>query len=176
MNYPEEILERAKAIRLLIMDVDGVLTDGRLWFTADGEELKSFHARDGHGIKLVQRSGIETAVISGRRSKAVALRMESLGIAHVYQGFEQKLGPFEDLMENLKMKPAEVCYVGDDLLDLPLLRRVGLAVAVADAHFGIEPHIHLRTRQSGGMGAIREVCDLILYAQDQLEGIVRSYY
>ena len=176
MDYPEEIVERASTIRLLIMDVDGVLTDGRLWFTAKGEELKAFHARDGHGIKLLQRIGVETAVISGRRSQAVALRMESLGIRHVYQGYEEKLQPFEELMAKLEVSPGATCYVGDDLLDLPIIRRVGLAVGVADAHFGIRPHLHHMTRMQGGMGAVREVCDLILYAQDQLEGIVKSYY
>lgn len=157
------------------MDVDGVLTDGRLWFTPAGDELKAFHARDGHGIKLLQRAGIETAVISGRRSPAVALRMESLGVKHVYQGYEQKLGAFEDLTQKLNITPDETCFVGDDLLDLPLLRRVGLAVTVPDAHFSIEPYRHFTTARPGGMGAIREVCDLILYAQDKLEDIVKSY-
>jgi 3-deoxy-D-manno-octulosonate 8-phosphate phosphatase (KDO 8-P phosphatase) len=170
------ILERAQNIRLLICDVDGVLTDGRLYFTPEGEELKSFHARDGHGIKLVQRAGIDTAVISGRNSKAVALRMESLGVRHVFQGQEHKLPTFLNLLEELGITADQVAFVGDDLLDLPLLRRVGLAVAVADSHFTILNSAHWITSQPGGMGAVREVCDLLLTAQNKLEAIIESYH
>ncbi len=170
------ILERAQNIRLLICDVDGVLTDGRLYFTPEGEELKSFHARDGHGIKLVQRAGIDTAVISGRNSKAVALRMESLGVRHVFQGQEHKLPTFLNLLDELGITADQVAFVGDDLLDLPLLRRVGLAVAVADSHFTILNSAHWITSQPGGMGAVREVCDLLLTAQNKLEAIIESYH
>lgn len=173
---PTDILERAANVRLLICDVDGVLTNGQLFFTPSGDELKGFHARDGHGIKLIQRAGIETAVISGRRSPAVALRMESLGVRHVYQGHEHKLGAFEELLEKLALHPEQACFIGDDLLDLTLLRRVGLAVAVADAHFTIQNSVHYTTRLPGGFGAVREICDLILYAQDKLETAVSSYH
>jgi 3-deoxy-D-manno-octulosonate 8-phosphate phosphatase (KDO 8-P phosphatase) len=172
----QDVLDRAAQIRLLICDVDGVLTDGRLYFTPDGQELKSFHARDGHGIKLLQRTGVATAVISGRSSPAVALRMNSLGVEHVYQGRESKLEPFEELLDLLHISPRQTAYVGDDLLDLPLLRRVGLAVAVADAHFSLTGTAHWITTQSGGQGAVREVCDLIMQAQNTLQAIIESYY
>lgn len=174
-TIPTEVIGRAAKVRLLICDVDGVLTNGQLFFTPTGDELKGFHARDGHGIKLVQRAGIETAVISGRRSPAVALRMESLGVRHVYQGHEHKLAAFEELIEKLGISPEETCFIGDDLLDLTLLRRVGLAVAVADAHFTIQNVVHYTTQLPGGFGAVREICDLILYAQDKLEATVSSY-
>lgn len=172
----QEVLARAAKIRLLICDVDGVLTDGRLFFTPDGQEFKSFHARDGHGIKLLQRTGVETAVISGRSSPAVALRMSSLGVRHVYQGRESKLEPWEELLALLDLKPEQTAFVGDDLLDLPLLHRAGLAVAVADAHFSLAEAAHWTTCLPGGQGAVREVCDLIMQAQDTWRDIVESYH
>ena len=173
--FPEAALSRAQRIRLLICDVDGVLTDGRLFFTPDGQEFKSFHARDGHGIKLLQRTGVETAVISGRSSPAVELRMNSLGVRHVYQGRENKLEPFRELLETLKLDPEQAAFVGDDVLDLPLMRRVGLAVAVADAHFSLTGVAHWVTARPGGLGAVREVCDLILQARHTLRGVLESY-
>lgn len=175
-TYSSDLLARAAKIRLLICDVDGVLTDGRLYFTADGQELKSFHARDGHGLKLLQRTGVQAAVISGRSSPAVALRMSSLGIEHVFQGRENKLEPFQELLGRLGLKAEQAAFVGDDLLDLPLLRRVGLAVAVADAHFTLRETVHWVTAQPGGLGAVREVCDLIMLAQGRLQGIIESYH
>lgn len=169
-------LARAKKIRLVIFDVDGVLTDGRLFFDAEGREYKGFHARDGFGLKLLRQSGVETAVISGRSSPAVALRMKSLDIVHVYQGAENKLEVFERLLEELNLVPEQVAHVGDDLLDLPLLRRVGLAVAVADAHFGIRGYAHWITAIPGGMGAAREVCDLVMEAQGTLRNTIESHF
>ena len=171
-----DALDRASRIRLLICDVDGVLTDGRLYFTPDGQEFKGFHARDGHGVKLLQRTGVATAVISGRQSSAVALRMDSLGVKHVYQGRENKLEPFEELLAKLKLTPDQTAFVGDDILDLPLMRRAGLAIAVADAHFSLRDHAHWITSQPGGHGAVREVCDLIMQAQNTLQGVIESYY
>ena len=175
-TYSSDLLARAAKIRLLICDVDGVLTDGRLFFTADGHELKSFHARDGHGLKLLQRTGVQAAVISGRSSPAVALRMSSLGIEHVFQGRENKLEPFLELLDRLGLDAEQTAFVGDDVLDLPLLRRVGLAVAVADAHFTLRETVHWVTAQPGGLGAVREVCDLIMLAQGRLQGIIESYH
>lgn len=175
-TYSSDVLARAAKIRLLICDVDGVLTDGRLYFTPDGHELKSFHARDGHGLKLLQRTGVQAAVISGRSSPAVALRMSSLGIEHVFQGRENKLEPFQELLGRLGLKAEQAAFVGDDVLDLPLLRRVGLAVAVADAHFTLRETVHWVTAQPGGLGAVREVCDLIMLAQGRLQGIIESYH
>lgn len=172
----EDVLGRAAKVRLVIFDVDGVLTDGKLYFTPDGQEFKGFHARDGHGIKLLQRTGVETAVISGRNSPAVSLRMESLGITHVYQGQENKLAAFYELLDKLKLTPEQSAHVGDDLLDIPLLRRVGLAVAVADAHFSLREHAHWITALPGGCGAAREVCDLVMEAQGTLPGVIESHF
>jgi 3-deoxy-D-manno-octulosonate 8-phosphate phosphatase (KDO 8-P phosphatase) len=161
----QDIHAKAAAIELVIFDVDGVLTDGRLFFDDAGREYKSFHVRDGYGIKALQNGGVRVGVISGRRSRAVELRMDSLGIAHVYLGQEDKLPAFEALREALDLKPEQIAHVGDDLPDLPILRRVGLAVAVADAHPSILPHCHWRTSLPGGHGAAREVCDLLLAAR-----------
>lgn len=176
MTASGDILARAAQVRLLIMDVDGVLTDGKLYFTSDGQELKSFHARDGHGLKLLQRSGVETAVISGRSSPAVALRMSSLGVRHVFQGCENKLEPYQTLLNRLNLLPEQTAFVGDDILDLPLMRRAGLAVAVADAHFSLHASAHWTTSVAGGLGAVREVCDLIMQAQKTWQGVLESYY
>ena len=171
-NIPIEIIERASRIRLLICDVDGVLTDGKLFFTPDGQEIKCFHARDGHGIKLLQRTGVTTAVISGRNSPIVSLRMNSLGVSHVYQGRENKLEPFYEILTSLELQPEQTAYVGDDVLDQPLLNRVGLAVAVADAHASLFDTVHWITRLPGGHGAVREVCDLIMQAQMNLQTVI----
>lgn len=172
----QDVLARAAAIRLVIFDVDGVLTDGRLFFDQQGLEYKSFHARDGHGIKLLQRTGVATAVISGRQSQSVALRMESLGIRHVYQGYQNKLEAFDHLRQALELPPDKIAHVGDDLLDLAIMRRVGLAVAVADAHFSLRQHAHWVTASPGGAGAAREVCDLVMAAQGTLQGVIESHF
>jgi 3-deoxy-D-manno-octulosonate 8-phosphate phosphatase (KDO 8-P phosphatase) len=171
----QDVLKRAAAIRLAIFDVDGVLTDGKLYFDEQGREYKSFHARDGHGFKLLKRTGVAVAVISGRKAETVARRMASLGVEHVYQGQEDKLAALEELRGQLKLELAQIAHVGDDLLDLPLMRRVGLAVAVADANEAILNFAHWQTRHKGGEGAAREVCDLIMRAQGTLAGVVESY-
>ena len=160
-----DILAKAKLIKLLMLDVDGVLTDGTLFIDEQGREYKAFHARDGYGIKLLRQHGIAVAVISGRNSPSVALRMQSLGIEAVFQGVENKLEPFQELLQRLNLQPWQTAHVGDDLLDLPLLQRVGLAIAVNDAHPGVLPHIDWRTMRPGGRGAVREVCDVLLHAQ-----------
>jgi len=170
------ILEKAAKIKLVIFDVDGVLTDGKLFFDEEGREYKSFHSRDGLGLNLLRQTGVEVAVISGRSSKSVSQRMASLGIGRVFQGQHNKLIAFDSLREELQLEAEQVAHVGDDLLDLPLMRRVGLAVAVADAHPGILPYAHWRTTNPGGAGAAREVCDLIMGAQGRLQAIVESYY
>jgi 3-deoxy-D-manno-octulosonate 8-phosphate phosphatase (KDO 8-P phosphatase) len=171
----QDILARAAKIRLVIFDVDGVLTDGRLFFDDRGREYKGFHVRDGHGIKMLQRTGVEVAVISGRASRAVALRMAGLGIQHVFQGHEDKLGAFAALCEQLQLRAEQVAHVGDDLPDLPIMRRVGLAVAVNDAHSGVRKYAHWRTANGGGAGAAREVCDLIMQAQGSLDSLIEAY-
>lgn len=162
-----DIRERAARIRLVVFDVDGVFTDGRLYYGPGGEELKVFHVHDGQGLKRLLRAGVAVAVISGRDSAAVSRRMQDLGIAHVFQGDEDKLPIFERLLKKLAIKPEETACVGDDLPDLPLLKAAGLAVAVANALPSIRVQAHVVTQATGGMGAVREVCDLILAARGQ---------
>ncbi|MBU2568470.1 MAG: 3-deoxy-manno-octulosonate-8-phosphatase KdsC [Gammaproteobacteria bacterium] len=171
----QKILAKAARLKLLILDVDGVLTDGRLFFDNQGVEYKCFHARDGHGIKLLRQTGVEVAVISGRKSNSVALRMKNLGITHVYQGYENKITAFEELVQALAIDPAEAAHVGDDLLDLPIMSRVGLAIAVEDANFAVKQRAHWCTTLPGGQGAVREVCDLIMQAQGTFAAVLEEY-
>jgi 3-deoxy-D-manno-octulosonate 8-phosphate phosphatase (KDO 8-P phosphatase) len=168
-------MEQARRIRLLILDVDGVLTDGKLFFDYQGNEYKSFHARDGHGMKMLQQSGVVIAVISGRESPIVTLRMQSLGVTHVYQGQEDKRAAFNALLEKLALSSDEVAYVGDDVIDLPVMMHVGLAIAVADANEAVKACADWNTTLNGGVGAVREVCDLILQAQDKFEPLLEHY-
>lgn len=165
----ETILERSSRIRLVIFDVDGVLTDGCLHYGAEDNEVKTFHVRDGQGIKLLIQAGLECAVISGRSSLATERRLQELGVAHIYQGIENKLAAFSTLLEKLQLSPQEVAHVGDDLPDLPIMVRVGLAVAVRDADEFVRRHAHWITDKPGGRGAAREVCERILAAQGLLQ-------
>lgn len=158
--------ERAARVQLAVFDVDGVFTDGRLYYGARGEQLKVFHVRDGHGIKLLLRHGVRVAVISGRRSPAVAQRMRELGIRHLFQGRDDKLAVLQNLLRRLKLAWNQVACVGDDLVDLPLFESAGLAVAVADAQPEVRARAHHVTRARGGEGAVREVCDLLLTARN----------
>jgi 3-deoxy-D-manno-octulosonate 8-phosphate phosphatase (KDO 8-P phosphatase) len=176
MNIPiREVTARAAAIRLAIFDVDGVLTDGGLIFDEVGRENKVFNSRDGHGLKMLQGSGVELAVISGRRTEAVTHRMAGLGIRHVYQGHQDKLPAFYELLDKLQISPELTAYVGDDVVDLPIMLRVGLAVAVNDAHPLVVEHAHWRTPHPGGRGAVRDVCELILEAQGKLQDLWQGY-
>lgn len=159
--------ERASKICMLILDVDGVLTDGKLYFDHAGNEMKAFNTRDGMGIKALQKAGIEVAVITGRQSSAVTQRMAQLGIKHVYQGREDKLDVFLDLLELTGLDEQQTCYAGDDWIDLPVLLRTGLAVSVADAEDHVKQQAHWITRRNGGDGAVREICNLILAAQEK---------
>ncbi len=151
-------------VRLLVLDVDGVLTDGRLHYGSRGEVLKSFHVRDGHGIKSLRKAGIEVAVISGRRSAAAARRCRELGIRYVIQGVDDKLAAFAKLVSRLRLKPAECACIGDDVPDVPLLQAVGLSFAVADAHPAAKQAARRATSLGGGLGAVREVCDQLIAA------------
>jgi 3-deoxy-D-manno-octulosonate 8-phosphate phosphatase (KDO 8-P phosphatase) len=173
--HPQHLIEKAKKVKLLILDVDGVLTDGRLFFDNEGTEYKCFHARDGHGIKLLRQSGVEVAVISGRRSNSVALRMKSLGIEYVFQGHENKRAAFAELLNKTGVIPEEAAHVGDDVLDLPIMVSVGLSIAVNDANFAVKARADWCTSLSGGQGAVREVCDFIMQAQGNFEDILASY-
>ena len=157
--------ELAAGIELVVFDVDGVFTDGRLYYGAEGEALKVFHVHDGQGVKRLLKAGVQVAVISGRESAAVSRRMQDLGIAHVFQGDEDKLPIFERLLKQLGLDAKRVACVGDDLPDLPLMQRVGLAVTVPNAHPEVLGKAQFVTRARGGLGAVREVCDLILDAR-----------
>lgn len=161
----QALRERAEKIRMLVLDVDGVLTDGRLYFDNAGNEMKAFNTRDGLGMRALQRSGIELAVITGRKSEIVTQRMAQLDVQHVYQGREDKLDAFTHLLEATGLDAGQVCYAGDDWIDLPVLLRVGLAVTVADADEYVKEHVHWITQRNGGEGAVREICNLILTAQ-----------
>ncbi|ULU27182.1 KdsC family phosphatase [Dyella terrae] len=164
-DIPADVLARAAKIRLVVFDVDGTLTDGRLWYAEDGHETKVFHVHDGLGLKRLMANGVQVAIISARISHPVALRAEELDIAHVYQGQGDKRASLEQLLEALNLTPEQAAFVGDDLPDLPPMRMVGLAVAVANAHPWVAEQSHWRTHLGGGMGAAREVCDMVLHAQ-----------
>ena len=164
-NLSSDILARAGSIRLAAFDVDGTLTDGRLWYGEDGRETKVFHVHDGLGLKRLQANGVQVAIITARISHPVALRAEELDITHVYQGQGDKLACLRELLDALKLAPEQAAFIGDDLPDLPPMRVAGLAVAVANAHPWVAEAAHWQTTRNGGMGAAREVCDMILHAQ-----------
>lgn len=170
-----ETLKRASNIKLLIVDVDGVLTNGQLFIGNNHEELKAFNVRDGLGLRLIQKTGIELAIITGKQSKIVEFRAQELGIKYVYQGQPNKVPAFLNLLDTLNLKPEQVAYIGDDLPDLPLLRQVGLAAVVADAEPYIVPFAHYQTKRKGGKGAVREFCDFIMAAQGKLDAIQESF-
>lgn len=169
MNISSDISERAKSIRLALFDVDGVLTDGNIYIDSNGAELKVFNTHDGHGIRMLQHNGIEVGVITGRRSKALEYRMQDLEIKHVYQGCKDKFAIFQELLSKLNLDEQQTAFVGDDIVDLQIMSRCGLAVAVANAHAFVKQHAHWETSARGGQGAVREVCELLLDAQDLLE-------
>ena len=169
------VLERARRVKLLVLDVDGVLTDGRIVMDEEGREVKLFHVRDGHGIKMLLRAGVEVALFSGRTSEAVKRRAEDLGVRYLFQGLHNKVAPFEELKERLELEDDEVCFVGDDLVDIPLLRRVGLPVVVGDGVEEAKRWALYITELPGGKGAVREVCELILKAQGKWEGLLKRY-
>ena len=165
----KDILEKAARIRLLIFDVDGVLTDGSLFLGDDGQEYKAFHSRDGHGIKMLLSHGVEVAIITGRTSEVVKHRMANLGVRRLYQGQHDKTVAFQELLAELGMDAEQVAYVGDDVVDLPVMRRVGLAIAVQDAHPLVKKHAHWQTPNGGGRGAARDVCEMLLEAMGKLD-------
>lgn len=167
--------ERARKTRLLMMDVDGVLTDGRIIQDGHGHELKVFDVKDGHGIVMAHRAKLRTALISGRESETIRRRAEELGIELVFQKIWNKLEVYEKILVDTELTHDEVAYIGDDLIDIPLLRRVGLAVAVADAVDEVKAAAHLITQRPGGQGAVREVIELILRAQGHWDSLLERY-
>jgi 3-deoxy-D-manno-octulosonate 8-phosphate phosphatase (KDO 8-P phosphatase) len=168
-------VSNAKQVRLLILDIDGVMTDGGLQFDNQGEEYKTFNSLDGHGVRMLLDCGIEVAVITGRNSGIVSHRMNDLGVKHIYQGNRDKLPAFEKLLQDTGLEPEQAAYIGDDLPDLPIMRRVGLAIAVQNAHVFVKQHCDWVTTARGGNGAVREVTDFILQAQSLLEAAQDSY-
>jgi 3-deoxy-D-manno-octulosonate 8-phosphate phosphatase (KDO 8-P phosphatase) len=171
----ESILEKAKQIRLVLFDVDGVMTAGALHYGNEGIESKHFHVHDGQGMKLLQKSGVPIGIITTCKSDIVKRRMQDLGIEHVYQGQINKLPAYEDIKQKLHLQDQQIAYVGDDLPDLPILSRVGLAITVRNAPNIMHQHVHWVTKKKGGKGAVREVCDLVMQAQDTYQSIIDSY-
>ena len=171
----QDIMEKAAQIRLVIFDVDGVLTDGSLYLGDDGQEYKAFNSKDGHGMKMLRESGVEIGIITGRTSNVVEMRMKSLGIQHVYQGKLDKLPAFEELKAKLELDNEQIAYVGDDVVDLPIMCKIGLAIAVQDAHHLVKQHAHWHTPSAGGRGAGREVCELLMEAQSTLKLMMEKY-
>ncbi len=171
----QELSKSAKRVRLLIADVDGVLTTGSLLYDPNGTEIKIFNVQDGMGIKMLQQTGVHVAIITARKSAAVEKRMQDLKIEHVYQGQADKLQAYEELKQKLQITDAEIAYIGDDLPDLPLLRRVGFSVTVPNAPKVIQENTAWMTQASGGNGAVRELCEFIMHAQGTYQTVIDSY-
>jgi 3-deoxy-D-manno-octulosonate 8-phosphate phosphatase (KDO 8-P phosphatase) len=168
-------LTRAQSIRLAAFDVDGVLTDGGIYLSDSGEEFKRFNSMDGHGLKMLKASGVELAIITGRTSRCVELRARDLGITHLYQGVQDKLGAMRKLLAQLQLAPAAASFMGDDVVDLPVMRHVGFALSVPEAAQVVRDRAHYVTRRSGGHGAVREACELLMSAQGTLDRQLAAY-
>jgi 3-deoxy-D-manno-octulosonate 8-phosphate phosphatase (KDO 8-P phosphatase) len=166
---------QAKSIRLIAFDVDGVMTDGGLYLSDSGEEFKRFNSLDGHGLKMLRASGVELAIITGRTSRCVELRAKNLGITHLYQGVENKLNAMQALLAELRVAPEAAAFMGDDVVDLPVMSRVGLALSVPAAPQVVRDRAHYVTRRNAGHGAVREVCELLMSAQGTLEAQLEPY-
>lgn len=167
--------ERARSVRIMIFDVDGVMTDGRLYFSNSGEEMKSFHTLDGQGVKMLRESGVEIALLTARQSQIVARRAAELGITHLRQGASDKRAGFDDLLRECGFDAAAAGYAGDDLVDLPVLVRCGFAASVPDAPEAVRGKAHYVTRAGGGRGAARELCEFIMQSQGTLEAAISRY-
>lgn len=174
-QYSADLLAKARTIQLLICDVDGVLSNGQVIIGNRGEELKTFNIKDGLGLKSLMKHGIQVAIITGRRSEIVEKRCQELSIKHCYQGQQDKVAAYDELCQQLSLEPSQVCHIGDDLPDLPLMRRSGLGVTVADGHWFVRQHADYTTHNQGGFGAVREISDLILDSKNLLEKIHQEY-
>lgn len=170
-----KIFQKAAAIKLLILDVDGVLTNGKIYFTESGAEYKAFNTKDGLGIKLLLKTGVTIGIISGRESASVEQRLRPLGVKYIYQKQNNKLLALKKLTTKLKLTKQQIAYVGDDLTDLPILTQVGLSIAVADADDFVKQHVDWITKSPGGMGAVREACELIMQAQNTLANMQQQF-
>lgn len=168
-------LKRAKAIKLLLLDVDGVLTDGSITYTHSGDEIKTFHCRDGFGMTMLKKIGVDIGLISARQSEAVTRRAHDLKLTHVFQGTRHKLAVFNALLQELHLTPPEVAFMGDDWLDLAVLSQVGLAATVADGMPELKPFVHFVAEHEGGRGAVRDLCDLIIEAQGRRQDLLSEY-
>jgi len=171
----KDIKEKLKKIKLLILDVDGVMTDGRIIMDDEGREIKNFHVRDGHGIKVLQRYGIKVALLTGRKSKVVEYRARDLDIKDVYQKVYNKKEVFEKILKKYKLSAEEAAFIGDDIIDVPVLKSVGFSVAVADAIDVVKKSVHYVTENQGGNGAVREICEMILKAHGKWPEIAARY-
>jgi 3-deoxy-D-manno-octulosonate 8-phosphate phosphatase (KDO 8-P phosphatase) len=174
-NASDEVLSRAAKIKLMLFDVDGVMTDGSLHITSDGENCKVFNVLDGLGIKMLLEQKLHVGVITARRSGAVDLRMEELGVTHYFPGKENKLAVFESLLSDLGLETAESAYMGDDVVDLPVMLRCGLAITVPNAHPVVRQFADWTAPVPGGSGAARWACDLLLHAQNRYNGVLAGY-
>lgn len=172
----QDVRDKAKHIRLLILDVDGVLTNGTIYYGENNIEMKGFHIHDGMGLYLLQKTGVKVAVISGKHSSATARRLKELHIEHAYLGHSHKIPAYEELKQKLQMNDQQIAYMGDDFPDVPILRRVGFSITVPEAPTEIRQLVNYTTHKSCGVGAVREVCQLIMAAQDQYESVITSYF
>ena len=168
-------LPKVKPVKLLLLDVDGVLTDGSITYTDEGSEIKTFHVRDGFGMRQLQKAGVKIGIITARSSKALLRRAQDLSITHIHQGIRNKVEAYEEIRNSLKLEPSEVAFMGDDWIDLPLLKKAGFSAAVADAMPEVKKAVDYVTRMPGGRGAVREVCDLIVEAKGMYDTFLRSY-
>jgi 3-deoxy-D-manno-octulosonate 8-phosphate phosphatase (KDO 8-P phosphatase) len=175
ISHPTQARETAAAVRLMGFDVDGVLTDGSLYFTPNGEEIKVFSSLDGHGLKMLQQAGIEVVIISGRSSRALELRAANLGIAELHMGVEDKRGCLDDILARRGLPRSAAGYMGDDVVDLPILRACGFSATPADGHAFVRQHVGFVANQPGGRGAVRETCDFLLAAQGKLDAMLQRY-
>lgn len=169
------VIDKAKDIRLLILDIDGVLTNGIIYYQSQNTDIKGFHIQDGLGLKLLMMTGVNVAIISGKKSGASAQRLSDLKIQHAYLGYDDKIPPYNELKQKLNLEDKQIAYMGDDLPDLPILRRAGLAITVPAAPAIVRQHVDLITNRAGGEGAVREACEFIMEAQGKYQTVIQSY-
>lgn len=171
----QDAIERARSVKLIIFDVDGIMTDGTLYLADDGQEYKGFNSLDGHGLKMLKSTGVELGIITGRNSQVVIHRARNLGITHLHQGAQDKLMVYRQLLGDLGLSPEQTAFMGDDVVDLPVMRRAGFAIAVPAAPDLVKAHSHYVTKREGGRGAVREACEFIMRAQGNFDAQMAIY-